>query len=186
MIRQLKELALDQFRHRVLGDGLMGELAGRGISYLGDNVREALRHADESVSSVRLEPGERYTVIARPAPTRAERKLSDRERTLREQHRRASRPSRAQLKAARRLARTQRRLDRTKPGSRRSRRLERRERRRGARFDRVMTPTKKQAKLSASLERTSAELAERRATSFAKARAGRTGGSRRPRVTVYD
>lgn len=186
MLRQLRDTGSDELRRRVLGDGLTGELAARGIAYLGENVREAIDHPDERLTSVRLEPGDEFTVVARPPATRVERKLADRERRLRERRQKVDRPSRAQLRTARRLEKVQRRIDRRRPGSRRARRLVRRESRLAARFDRVMAPTKQQVKVHTALERVSSELAERRATSLAHARARRGRKGTRPRVTVYE
>ena len=182
MLKQMSAVVLS----RVFGDGLGADLAGRGTVYLADEVRKALDHEDERLGTVRLRPGESYTVIARPPATRRERKLAARQRALSERDRKASVPSRRQLRAARKLARTQRRLDRTKVGRRRHRRLEAKEAARGERFDRLMRPTQRQAKLHAELAAVKNELDSARAESFARARAHRPASRRRAKVTVYD
>ncbi len=182
MLKQMSALVLS----RVFGDGLGADLAGRGTVYLADEVRKALDHDEERLSTVRLRPGESYTVIARPPATRRERKLAARQRALSERDRKAARPTRRQLRAARRLARTQRRLERTKVGRRRHRRLEAAEAARGERFDQLMRPTSRQAKLHADLAAATGELDAARAESFARARAHRSSSRRRARVTVYD
>ena len=170
---------------RLFGDGLGADVAGRGVVYLADNVREALDKDDERLTHVRLQPGERYTVIARPPATRRERKLAARQRQLAARQRKATRPNRKQLKAARKLSRAQRRLDRTRPDTRRWRRRLAVEQRRAERFDRVTTPTRRQARLTAELAVADASLDLARATSFERARQRRRG-SRRTRATVYD
>lgn len=182
MLQQMSALVLS----RVFGDGLGADLAGRGTVYLADEVRKALDHDEERLSTVRLRPGESYTVIARPPATRRERKLASRQRALSERDHKASVPTRRQLRAARKLARTQRRLDRTKVGRRRHRRLEAKEAARGERFDRLMRPTPRQAKLHAELAAVTSELDSARAESFSRARAHRSASRRRARVTVYD
>ena len=171
---------------KVFGDGLGADIAGRGVVYLADGVRSSLDKEDEQLTRVRLRPGESYTVIARPPATRQERKLAARQRHLAEQERRATRPTRKQLKAARKLSRAQRRLDRSRSGTRRQRKRQAVEERRAARFESVMTPTRKQARLTSELAVANLRLDEARATSFAAARTGRRGRSRRTRTTVYD
>lgn len=171
---------------KVFGDGLGADIAGRGVVYFADGVRSSLDKEDEQLTRVRLRPGESYTVIARPPATRQERKLAARQRGLDAAERRASRPTRKQLKAARRLSRSQRRVDRVRPDTRRGRKRLAVEQRRAVRFDAVIAPTRKQAKLTAQLAEANLLLDEARAASFAAARSGHRGRSRRTRTTVYD
>ena len=171
---------------RVFGDGFGADVAGRGVVYLADNVREALDKDDEQLTHVRLQPGERYTVIARPPATRSERKLAARQRALSDRERKATRPTRKQLKAARKLSRAQRRLDRARPGTRKERKRLAVEHRRAVRFDAVTTPTRKQARLTSQLVEANAELDLARAASFERARQHRRSSPRRKRTTVYD
>lgn len=171
---------------KVFGDGFGADLAGRGVVYLADGVKTSLDKDDEQLTRVRLEPGQTYTVIARPKATRQERKLAARQRVLAQRERKATVPTRKQLKAARRLARAQRRLARVSPESRRGRKRARIEAVRGARFDAVTTPSRKQARLTRELEQATVALDAERAVSFEHARAGRRSSRRRPKVTVYD
>ncbi len=167
----------------LFGEGFGADLAGRGVVYLGDQARDALRKDEERVTLARLRPGETYTVVARPKPTRRERKLAAAQRGVEQRFDKASRPSRAQLRAGRRLERTQRRLDRSKEGTGRHARLVRKEQRRGDRFDRVMRPSRRQLRLAAELTTLTQQLGEERDRNFERARGTRR---RRTRTRVYD
>jgi hypothetical protein len=177
---------LAQALSRLFGQGFAADLAGRGVVYLADGVRTSARHEPESVTLSRISPGETYTVIARPRPTRKERKLAASKRAVERRHERAAHPNRSQLRAAKRLAATQRRLDRARPGSRRSARLARRARRRGDRFDHVMRPTKRQLRLARELTAREAELNLERERNFEAARRTRHAGRGRAQVRIYD
>jgi hypothetical protein len=181
----LKQLGAAAFT-RVFGDGLVADLAARGTVYLADGARQSLDHPDERLTSVRLRPGETYTVIARPPASRRERKLAARERALRDADRRLSRPTRRQVRAARQLERVQVRLDRSSPDGRRHRRLAVQESRRGERFDKVMRPTRRQARAHAELADVTTELDATRAASFERARARRGTTRRSPRSRIFD
>ncbi len=171
---------------KLFGDGFGADLAGRGIVFLGDGLREAVDRDEQSVTRATLRPGETYTVVARPSATRRERALSARRSALEKKVRSATAPTRSQRRAARRLARTQRRLDRSRVGSRRHRRLAEREARRGRRFDEVTRPTRRQERLTVELDLATAELDTARAASLARARAGLGRRATRPRTTVFD
>jgi hypothetical protein len=153
------------------------------MDWLAREARSAIDHEPERLTSVRLAPGETYTVIARPRPTRVERKLADRATALSRLDERMSRPSRPQLRAARRLRSAQRRLDRRRPGTRRRRRAAVLERAAGRRFDRVMAPSRRLERVRRDRALAEAELAVQRDASFAKAQRGR--GRLRPRSEVY-
>lgn len=167
----------------LFGAGLSAEIITRAARFLGGELRGALDPTDQPVTRVRLRPGETYTVVARPRPTRRERRLSAKQASLVAAFEKQSRPSRSQLRAARRLARTQRRLDRTRPGTRRHARRSSLEERRGNRFDRMMRPTRRQIRSAEALDRVSGELAALRSERFEGARR-----SLRPArsVTVYE
>lgn len=171
---------------KLFGDGLGADLAGRGAVFLASATRQAIDRDDEQITRVRLRPGERYTVIARPPATRRERRLATSQKALVQRYEHLSRPTRSQIRAAKRLARSQRKLDRTSPNSRRRATREQVELRRGRRFDQRLRPSKKLLKVSAALSSTSHELAESRAEQFERARSGTRRWSRRERVTVYD
>jgi hypothetical protein len=179
MLGRLRSHAL----HWVFGDGLQGEIAERGIDWLARETRKAVDRDPERLTSVRLAPGETYTVIARPRPTRTERKLAERATALSRLDERMSRPSRSQLRAARRLRAAQRRLDRRPPGTRRHRRAAAVERAAGRRFDRAMAPSRRLERVRRDRALVEAELAVQREANFVRARRGR--GRIRPRSTVY-
>jgi hypothetical protein len=171
---------------QLVGDGLAAEIAGRASAYLVDEARKAVDRDEIPVTSVRLQPGERFTVVARPAPTRRERQLAKRKAALQAQQRRNGAPTRRQRRAARKLRAAQRRLDRRKVGTRRHARAAAREATLGARFDRVTAPTRKQVAVDAELARVSAELDALRAERFREVRTKRGLGRRAERVELYD
>lgn len=172
---------------RLFGEGLGADIAGRGAVYLADEARKAIDRDEIRLTTARLRPGETYTVVARPPATRSERRLARRQAVLRERDRHLSRPSRRQLAAARRLARAQRRLDRRREGTRRYERARRAEADAGERFDRVMTPSRRQRAVHAELQDVSTRLEAERATSFEAARRALGGPRRRRgRAQVFD
>lgn len=171
---------------RVFGDGFAADLAGRGTVYLADEVRKALGREDEEITRVRLRPGERYTVVARPPATRQERKLFSQQRALADSYDRLTRPRRRQLRAARQLVKAQRRLDKADPGSRKYARRRAEAEQLGLRFDRVMRPSRKQVKVAGALTTVTRQLEASRATSLEHARATSGLRRRRTRVRVYD
>lgn len=182
----LKWLAAKAFS-QLYGDGFVADLAGRGTVLLGDGIREAIDRDPESLTSVRLKPGESYVVVARPPATRAERKAKRRRRKAKSQLDSVSHPTRRQLKSARRLSRTQRKLGRKRhPESRRGRRLQKREAEQAERFDRVTTPTKRQVLLRNRFEQADAELTAMEAASFDRARRGLRRRPRRGNTKWYD
>jgi hypothetical protein len=181
------EILRDNLLSRVFGDGLGADLAARGTTYLADEVRRSSDRTPERLTGVRLRPGESFTVIARPPATREQRKLAAAKKHLLERDEHLSRPSRKQLKAARSLHKRQRRLDRRKPGTSRAARAEAKEARAAARFDQVMAPTKRHAKVLAALADTSSRLDASRDESMREVQAHtRRRVPRRDRVRVYD
>ncbi len=168
----------------VFGGGFQGELAERGVNWLGRETRKAIDREPEQLTTVRLQPGETYTVIARPRPTRQERKLAARAKALARADEQMSRPTRRQLRAARRLRGAQRRLDRRRPGTRRYRRAAAREELLGRRFDRLTAPSKRLRKLRFERGVAERELALTRDANFERARHHHT--SAKARSKVYD
>ena len=162
-----------------VGDGLGAEVTGRASAYLIDEARKAVDRDEVPVSHVRLRPGESYTVVARPAPKREERKLARRKAALQSRQRALAQPSKRQRRSARKLRSAQRRRDRRRPGTRRHASAAAREATRGARFDRLMTPTKQQVATDEQLRSVTHELDSIRERRFAAVRAKR-GLDRRP------
>lgn len=171
---------------KLVGDGFGAEVAGRASAYLVDEARKAVERDEVPVSNVRIRPGETFTVVARPAPTRQERRLAKRKAALQEADRRLGRSTARQRRSARRLRREQRHLDRRRPGTRRHARAAARESLAGARFDRVMVPTRKQRAVHADLERVTAELDDLRDRRFAAVRSRRRLDRRRDEVVIHD
>jgi hypothetical protein len=95
-------ILLDRGVMRILGGGPLGFVASAAVKWLRESLDE-----DSSVQVVTTEDlrvGERYTVIARPAPSKAERKLQAK---LDKQHARLAKltnPSPKEVKLARAIA----------------------------------------------------------------------------------
>lgn len=176
------ETLRDRTVRKVFGGGIQGSLAEKGIDWLVDETRSAIRGEPESLGAVKLQPGETYTVIARPPATRAERKLAVRVDALEAAERKLSRATKHQKRAARRLARAQRRLDRRKPGTPRYRRAATAEARLARRFDQVMAPSKKLTRVRSEMASATRELERSRAASLRTARGAR---KRTETSTVY-
>lgn len=170
---------------RIFGGGFQAELADRGFRWLGRESRKALDHEPEHLTTVRLTPGESYTVVARPRPTAQERRLAARVKALTAADTRMSRPTRRQLRAARKLRRAQRRLDGRRPGTRRRARAAAREEALGRRFDTLTAPSKKLRRVRFERRVAERELEMAREASFQRARRGR-GRTSPPRSKVYD
>ena len=168
------------------GDGFEADLTGRASAYLVDEARKAVERDEVPVSKVRIRPGETYTVVARPAPTRRERKLAARQASLRDADRRMGRATRRQRHVARQLRSSQRRLDRRRPGTRRHAAAAAREAVRGARFDRVMAPSRKQVDVRDRLDAVTVELDDLRAERLARIRIRRGLDRRGERVEIHD
>lgn len=171
---------------QLVGDGFGAEVTGRASAYLVDEARKAVDRDEIPVSKVRLVPGESYTVVARPAPTRHERKLARRKAALQEADRRLGRPTKRQRRSARKLRSAQRSLDHRRVGTRRHARAAAREATVGARFDRVMTPTRKQVAVRDQLDGVATELDDLRASRFAAVRSKRGLAGRREQVSFHD
>jgi hypothetical protein len=171
---------------RVLGDGLGADLAGRGATFLVEGLREARERPAHPLTGARLRPGEAYLVVARPQPSRPERRLAGRQRALASRDAELSRPTRGQRRAARRLARVQRRLDRSRPGGRRARRLLARESVAGERFDRAVAPTRRQREVRGQLVEVTDALEAARSASFERAQQARERSRRGRRRASRD
>jgi hypothetical protein len=176
MIAELRSYAV----RLVFGQGVQATLADRGIDFLVDEAGKTIRKEPEHLTGVTLRPGETFTVIARPAATRSERKLATASRRLAAAEERMAAPTRRQRRAARHLRAAQRRLDRRRAGTRRWRRAAAAEQAAGRRFDAVMAPSARLARVRDERRRVEDQLAASRAASFARVR-GRTSTT-----TVYE
>jgi len=176
---------VDQSVRGLFGEGLEADLAHRGVEKLAKEAALVRTRRPERLTGIRLEPGETYKIVARPPATKAERRAAKRERAAFAKYRELTRPTRQQLKAATRLEKAQRKLARSTPGSRRHTRATLAEVALGERFDVVMTPSAKQAKVTAEYHEARDALARLRDDSFERARAARRP-RRGPRVRVYE
>lgn len=176
---------VDQGVRRIFGEGLEADLAHRGVEKLAKEAALVRNRRPERLTGIRLEPGETYKIVARPPATKAERRAAKRERAAFAKYRALTRPTRAQLKAATRLEKVQRKLARATPGTRRHAKALAAELALGARFDRVMALSPKQARATDEYHAARDELARLRDESFERARALRRP-RRGPRVRVYE
>lgn len=167
----------------LFGAGFSAEIISRAAVFLVSELRGAMTRADEPVTKVRLQPGETYTVIAYPRPTRKERRLTNKQRALAADFTKRSRPTRSQLRKVRKLSRIQRRVDRTRPGGRRHEKWSAKEVEAGISFDRAMRPTRKQVASAQALDDVTRQLNGIRSQRFDAAR--RSGRPRRS-VKLYD
>lgn len=178
-------IAIAWIIRKVFGAGFSADIATRGVSYLTAETIRAIRNEDEFVTRQRLQPGETYTVIARPAPSRHERKLARAENKLRKQYESLSAPSRQQKRVAKELSSAQRATDRAKPGSKKYAKAIRREEQLGIKFDRAYRPSPKLMKVAAAYTKVSSELAHERDTRFQAAhRKNRSNTSNTHRFTA--
>ena len=167
----------------IFGGGLSGDLAERGLGWLSTQTRSAIARQDQPVTKVRLRPGETYTVIARPKATKLERRLARKQAGFTAAEKKLSVPTRRQKSAARKLQRSQRQMSRRKMNSRRFRNARRRELRDGAKFDRLIAPSKKLLLVRSELSRTEKTLSAVRERNYRKAQ--RKRGEPRESLTVY-
>lgn len=106
---------------RFLGDSSSAWVATTLLTWTAGRLGEAFRDRPETVARLDLRPGERFSVSARPALTRRERKLLDEREELARRVDRALRPRRRQRRVAKELRAAERRLARRRSGSRRHR-----------------------------------------------------------------
>lgn len=159
------------------GGGPSGMAARKGIDWLQERLEEP---GDVRVTTTKLAPGDRLEVVARPAPTKAERK-AEAELLAAEARLEAARGiSPKQVKVAAKLERTQTRRGKAKDGSKKAATLADREADLLVRFDRmdVRRPDRQAA------EDEVAKLSERLETMRALALAA-AGGSGAKKRTFY-
>jgi hypothetical protein len=102
---------------RYFGDGFSGVVATTVVTWGLSKLREGLRHEDEVIDVSRLRVGETYSIVTRPAPTRAERKLAVKSAKASERAHKATRPTSSERRTARALERAQRKAAKARPGS---------------------------------------------------------------------
>jgi len=155
---------------KVLGGGPAGLAGAAALRWGWEKLRED--REEEVLAISRLKPGETYTVVTRPAPTRKERKLAERSLDLHERLDKASRPKRAQRKADRAYRRAERKALRAKPGSAREAKWARRARGIAAWQATLASPSKRQRALERKVGAVDSRLVEVRAAALGKARKG--------------
>lgn len=118
------------------GGGPAGIAARKGVDWLQERLEEP---GEERVTTTRLKAGDRLEVVARPAPTKAERKLEAELEAAQGHLAKARGTSPKQVKVAAKLERTQKKLDKAKRGSKKRAKLAGREADLLVRFDRLDT-----------------------------------------------
>lgn len=163
---------------KVLGSGPTGMVAGAGLRWMQKKLTE-----DKSalvVTKDEIRPGERFVVIARPAPTKLERKLQRHNDKLADALAAMKRPSRRRVKVARRINATQKRRARLDKFADRTGRRANRKQRRSAQldtridklwvaYDRADRHAAKRAKVQAIFDDVAAQLAAEKARAMAAA-----------------
>ncbi len=107
---------------RWLGDGMTGVIGASVLGWGLRKLRDGLRRDAEVLDVSKLVPGEQYTVVTRPAPTRRERKLERKSVRADRRAAKATAPTRRQRHSAAELRRAERRVRRVDPNSARGRR----------------------------------------------------------------
>ena len=156
------------------GGGPAGMAARKAVDWLQEQLEDS---GEERINTTRLQPGDRLEVVARPAPTKAERRLEAELAAARDRLAKARAAGPAQVKVAARLQRTQKQLDKAKDGSAKAARLAVREGDLLARFDRLDTRRDERRALTAEIAELSERLEFERADALAAAEG--TGTSKR-------
>src|SRR3954452_21187285 len=102
---------------RYFGEGVTGFVATAGATWGLAKLREGFGVDDEVIDVSRLRIGETYSIVTRPAPTRAERKLAVKSARASERAHKATRPTGAEKRTARALERAQYKAAKAPEGS---------------------------------------------------------------------
>ena len=102
------------------GGGPTGIAARKAIDWFQERLEEP---GEQRVTTTKLQPGDRLEVVARPAPTKAERKLEAELSAAKARLAKARNVSPKQVKVAAKLERVQTRLDKADEGTERAARL---------------------------------------------------------------
>ncbi len=102
------------------GGGPTGMVARKAVDWFQDRLEEP---GEQKVTIARLQPGDRFEVVARPAPTKTERRLEAELSAAKARLAKARSVSPKQVKVAAKLERTQRRLDKAADGSKQAAKL---------------------------------------------------------------
>ena len=116
------------------GGGPTGVVARKAIDWFQDRMEEP---GEQRVTTAKMQPGDRLEVVARPAPTKAERRLEAELDAAKARLAKARSASPKQVKVAKKLERTQTRLDKARDGSQRAAKLAAEEADLLVRFDRL-------------------------------------------------
>ena len=155
---------------RVFGDGFSGMVASSLVTWGITKLGEGLRHDDEVIDVSNLRVGETYTVVTRPAPTRAERKLAVKAAKASERAHKATRPSGDERRTARSLERVQKKLAKVRVDSSKAAKLRAESAKLEARYAKATARTPKQQAFVAKAEAAQREYEAAREASLAKAR----------------
>ena len=172
VLASLRQQALS----KLFGEGTGGVVAAAVAGWAADQLRQSWRRTPQLLDTATLIPGETYTVRTRPPLDRVERRLTARYESASDALAKMARPNRQQRRTAIRLATAQRRAARRPDDPARAADAEEL----GRKFDALMTPTSRQRKLVAEVDRLGTELeARREAALSSRRRPSRPSRSRR-------
>src|SRR3954452_24822175 len=107
---------------RYFGEGVTGFVATAGATWGLAKLREGFGVDDEVIDVSRLRVGETYSIVTRPAPTRAERRLAVKSARASSKAHKATRPTSSDRRLARSLERAQKKVAKAPEGSAKARR----------------------------------------------------------------
>lgn len=185
-------ILIDRGVMRLVGGGPLGFVASAAVKWLRESLDED--GSVQIVTTEELRPGEKYTVIARPAPTKAERKLQAKLDKKRNHLQRLNNPTKSEVRIARALADNQKAQVKATakyqkhPGGRKGRRRARKleslqgaEQKLWSRFDRADKSAGKRRLLGEAIGIAAAALAAEQAAALEAA----AQKNRPPRSTVF-
>ena len=166
----MREVIRTRILRRWFGDGFGGFIATSIATWAFAQLREGISKKDEVIDVSQLRVGETYTVMTRPPPTRAERKLAVKSAKASERMHKATRPTSSERRTARELEKVQRKLAKAPAGSSKAARLRSESGRIEARYAKATAHTPRQRAYVEKAEAAQLAYEEARAASLAKAR----------------
>jgi len=157
---------------RVFGEGVGGVVSVALASWAIDKVREGIGSDPELLDVSQLKAGETYTIVTRPAPTRAERKLESQRSALDRASRKASRQSGSQRRSERRAntaVKRSNKLTSKHPDSSKTLKAQQIAAKKVDRSNKLSAPSKKSIAADAKLLQVTIELDQMQAASLQRA-----------------
>lgn len=156
------------------GGGPAGMVARKAVDWLQDRLEDP---GEQRVTTTRLLPGDRLEVVARPTPTKTERRLEAELSAAKAELAKARSANPKQVKVAAKLERTQRRLSKAPEGSKTAAKLGGEEADLLVAFDRLDVRRDDRRELADEVAQLESHLEAQRA--IALARAGGSGTTKR-------